>query len=124
MDTLGIEQAMKQCWEQVWPAVRAEVSQGVNVASGLVVMQKLMKLMRGVCVAGFRAWLEQADCSDDTREQDGRQIVTRQNRSAVLRRWIGPVVRAMGGIAKLSAVRLKLADRVRTMREGLDFKSC
>ena len=74
MDTLRIEQAMKQCWEQVWPEVRAEVSQGVNVASGLVVMQKLMELMRGVCVAGFRVWLEQADCSDDTLERDGRRL--------------------------------------------------
>lgn len=74
MDTLGIEQAMKQCWEQVWPEVRAEAAQGVNVSSGLVVMRKLMELMRRVCVAGFRAWLEQADCSDDTLERDGRRL--------------------------------------------------
>lgn len=74
MDTLRIEQAMKQCWEQVWPEVRAEVAQGVSVASGLVVMCRLMELMRQVCRAGFRAWLEQADCWDDTLERDGCRL--------------------------------------------------
>ncbi|MBC7821482.1 MAG: hypothetical protein IAG10_31735 [Planctomycetaceae bacterium] len=74
METLGIEQAMKQCWEQVWPEVRAEVAQGVSVASSLVVMRRLMELMQRVCAAGVRAWLEQADCSDDTLERDGRRL--------------------------------------------------
>lgn len=74
METVRIEGAMKQCWERVWPEVQREARQGVNVASSLVVMRKLMELMRRVCVAGFRAWLEQADCSDDTLERDGRTL--------------------------------------------------
>ena len=74
METLGIEQAMQQCWGLVWPEVRTAVAQEVSVAGGLVVMRRLMELMRQVCTAGFRAWLEQADCSDDTLERDGRRL--------------------------------------------------
>jgi hypothetical protein len=74
MDTVRIEQAMKQCWDQVWPEVQVEAAQGVGVSSGLVVMRKLMELMRQVCTAGFRAWLEQADCQDDTLEREGRRL--------------------------------------------------
>lgn len=74
MDTLGIEQAMKQCWEQCWPEVQAEALQGVSVQGSLAVMRKLMELMRQVCTAGFRAWLQQADCSDDTLQRDGHTL--------------------------------------------------
>lgn len=74
METLRIEQAMKQCWEQVWPEVQADAAHGVGVRSGLVLMRRLMELMRQVCAAGFRAWLEQADCLDDTLERDGRRL--------------------------------------------------
>lgn len=74
MDTVGVEQAMKQCWEQVWPEVQADAAHGVGVRSGLVLMRRLMELMRQVCTAGFRAWLEQADCWDDTLERDGRRL--------------------------------------------------
>ena len=74
METLAIEQAMQQCWGLVWPEVRTAVAQEVSVAGGLVVMRRLMELMRQVCTAGFRAWLEQADCSDDTLERDGRRL--------------------------------------------------
>lgn len=74
MDTVGVEQAMKQCWDQVWPAVQADAAHDVGVRSGLVLMRRLMALMRQVCTAGFRAWLEQADCSDDVLERDGRRL--------------------------------------------------
>jgi hypothetical protein len=74
MDTVGVEQAMKQCWEQVWPEVQADAAHGVGVRSGLVLMRRLMELMRQVCTARFRAWLEQADCWDDTLERDGRRL--------------------------------------------------
>lgn len=74
METVRIEQAMKQFWEQLWPEVQAEAVEEVSVTSSLVVMRRLMELMRQVCVAGFRAWLEQADCPHGTLERDGRTL--------------------------------------------------
>lgn len=74
METVRIEQAMKQCWEQLWPEVQAETTTEVSVASSLVVMRRLMELMRQVCVAGFRAWLEQADCPHGTLERGGHTL--------------------------------------------------
>lgn len=71
MDTLGVERAMKQCWEDLWPQVQAVASQEVTVASSLLLMQTLQGLMRQVCAAGFRAWLEQADCQAETIQREG-----------------------------------------------------
>ena len=74
METVRIEQAMKHCWEQVWPEVQAEAVRSVNVGRRLVMMRTLRELMRQVCLAGFRGWLEQADCPQDTLDRDGRTL--------------------------------------------------
>jgi hypothetical protein len=74
METLGVERTMKQCWDEVWPQVQASVSQGVTMASSLEVMQKLLGLMKQVCAAGFRTWLEQADRPEATIQRDGRTL--------------------------------------------------
>ena len=74
METLGVERAMKQCWDEVWPQVQASVSQAVTMASNLEVMQKLLGLMKQVCAAGFRTWLEQADCCQAMIQRDGRRL--------------------------------------------------
>lgn len=71
MTTVQVKQSMQQCWDQSWPVVQAAMAQEVGVASSLLVMRKLMEMMRGICIAAFRAWLEQADCADDTLERDG-----------------------------------------------------
>lgn len=71
MKTLGVERAMKQCWDEFWPQVKSAASQDVTVASSLEVMQRLLGLMKQVCAAGFRAWLEQADCRDEMIQREG-----------------------------------------------------
>lgn len=72
MDTVGVQEAMRQCWQQFWPEVTEQLEKDVSVESAQQVMRKLMELMRQVCVAGFQAWLEQGDCSADTMEQNGQ----------------------------------------------------
>jgi hypothetical protein len=70
MNTLPVEQAMKQCWKQLWPEVREVFAQAVTVDSSLAVMQKMLEITRRMCIAGFQVWLEQADCQEETLERN------------------------------------------------------
>jgi len=74
MRTVLVEEAMQQCWKSVWGEVAQELEQDLSVAGASEVMRKLMSLMRQVCVAGFRTWLEQADVPDDTLEHNGQTL--------------------------------------------------
>lgn len=74
MRTVLVEEAMQQCWKSIWGEVAQELEQEVSVAGASAVMQKFMGLMRQVCIAGFRTWLEQADVLEDTLKQDGQTM--------------------------------------------------
>ena len=58
----------------VWGEVAQELEQDLSVAGASAVLRKLMSLMRQVCVAGFRTWLEQADVPDDTLKHNGQTL--------------------------------------------------
>ena len=44
------------------------------MASNLKFMRRMMELMRLICAAGFREWLEQADCLAAAFDRDGRRL--------------------------------------------------
>lgn len=74
MDAVRVEQVMAECWAAGWSEVREVLVGEVSALAGISVMRQMMKMLRKVCVAGFRSWLEQADCQDETIERDGRTL--------------------------------------------------
>ena len=48
------------------------VERELSVASGMEVMQKMLGLMKRVCAAGYRAWLERSEATEAVIEREGQ----------------------------------------------------
>ena len=74
MDTLSMERVMQQCWSEAWPKVAVAAELELSVASGMEVMQRMLGLMKRVCAAGYRSWLEQSDATEPVLEREGEVL--------------------------------------------------
>jgi hypothetical protein len=74
MKSLIVEDAMRQVWNSHWQAVAEELEEDVSALSAVSVMKSLVEFLRGICLAAFQAWLQQADSSEDVIERDGETL--------------------------------------------------
>ena len=65
---------MRQVWNSHWDTVAEELEKDVTARSAISVMKKLVDLLRLIGLAGFQAWLQQADSRADVIERDGETL--------------------------------------------------